>query len=415
MEESSFGEGNFSYSNNVTIGILENNGETTKIDYTASCTVITPPTYYLTLTAANFDKSEARFQSNKDGWSVHSVLTLKDRTTVNVAGDRAELMRVQAGGRQGGSAETSKSTEFPLGYATWLFIPAGASPNDVISTFGASGSSIMNASFTLGSTEVLSTPFGSLETVTYKGATQTTAPQGTWRGDFAYYYSRSTGIMLQYRSSSRLIRTETTPGEESSETSFRLVGIDKAPSRLSIDSMPNEVNVNSQVRVSGRMYPGVGTTALDVMAKPDVGTEISTRVMTLQDGTFTATLTPATAGGWTLRISYAGDLTTKPSTAEKRFQVIGAQTATTSSTTETKTPAPDFSLVTISVIIASAALIGLVALRKGRKKPAQGESQSMTTVPTETEQKPETKFCIHCGAPLSESARFCASCGKSQE
>jgi hypothetical protein len=363
----------------MTIQALQNDGDTVRLDYVASYGIIPPPSSDLTISAMNYDRSEARFQTSKDAFSVHSELTLKDRTTVKVAGDRAELVMVHATLRPKGLAEFKWITEFPLGYATWLFIPAEASPGNVVSTFTRSDPLIVNHTLTLGPTEMLSTQFGSLETVTCKSTSESFIPQGIWHYNHSYYYSRPTGILLEYKSYGRLPRASGTPGEESLEYSFTLVGIEKAQSRLTIDSMPSEINVNSQIKVSGHMYPGAGTRVLDVLAKPDAGTEIRSRITTSQDGAFNVTITPGSAGSWTLRVSYAGDLIMKTSVVERHFEVIGArQTTTTSPTAETKTSAPDYSTAAIGAIVAVVAVAGIVSLMKARKKSAPQNSAQQT-------------------------------------
>jgi hypothetical protein len=369
-----FGQGDFRINSNVTIQVFQNDGETVRLDYVASHRIVPPPSSDLTISATNYDRSEARFLTSKDALSIHSELTLKDRTTVKVAGDRAELIMVHATLRQKGVAEYKWIAEFPLGYATWLFIPAEASPGNVVSTFTRSDPLIVNDSLTLGSTEMLSTQFGSLETITCRSTSESLVSQGIWHYNHSYYYSRPTGILLEYKRYGHLPRASGTPGEESLEYSFTLVGIEKAQSRLTIDSMPSEANVNSQIKVSGHMYPGAGARVLDVLAKPDVGTEIRSRVTTSQDGAFNVTITPGSAGGWTLQVSYAGDLIMKTSAVERRFEVIGARQTTTtafstvSSTAETKTPALDSSTMAIGAIVAVVAAAGVATLMKARKK-----------------------------------------------
>jgi hypothetical protein len=253
-------------------------------------------------------------------------------------------------------------------YASVSPVPTGGTLTIQVSSPGGGWTPILSGSASSGS---LSAPWS------VPGGSGTYTFQAVYSG-----YLDSTANK-QYQQSSSSPQTLTVQLISTSLT------LSASPSSVAIDALTGSTGT---ITVTGTLSPvAVGAGVILTYSTPS-GTN-SKSVVVGPGGIFTDSLTPTTAGTYTISAQYMGDQSHQGSQSPPTSVVV-----TTSWT----------SVIAITGVVVLAVLVALILMlrRRSRQPLVQPSIQRPTSVPP-----PGSVFCGKCGTPNLSSNNFCHKCG----
>jgi len=248
----------------------------------------------------------------------------------------------------------------------------------------------------------------------------------TYRRGLGYYFAGAyASAIADFEATKRMFPFHWHADELIADSQSALNRGEKGKSSMTVSVSPSKTTSGQAAQVKGRVqhagelllpveFDWSGASVTLTYAGPE-GASSTKTVSASKDGNFTDTFTTDKAGAWAVTASWDGNRDHSGSKSEPAsFTVEAGLLGLPTSISGIPTAYILVGVVAIVVVL-------VVVLVRRRKRPAQmpRPSETVTYAPAmPTPAGPSVSaetFCVHCGAPIGASAKFCRKCGKAQD